>query len=262
MRILLINLDRSPERLKRMDEVLTGSGLTFERVPAVDGKLLSDAEKKRWMPDDGKGRRMTAGEIGCFLSHRKCWEAIAAGAESHAVIFEDDIHLGRNATEILSRTDWIPADAEVIKIETFLNQAHVDKVETSIVYGRKLVRLRKNSMGAAGYILSSQAASKLISLSEVFSDPVDEFLFNPKPHGFLPLFSYQFLPALCIQDHVLNRRNTDLGTHSTIESGRNKIQKRIIFRNLLRKIDKPFEQLFKLFIFAFSSKNKITINFE
>jgi len=119
MKSYLINLDRSPERLERMAVVFASLGMEFARTPAVDGRLLSVEERQRWLSDEETPFQLTAGEIGCFLSHRKCWEAAAAGSESHVAIFEDDVHLGKNAAEILSRTDWIPDDADVVKIETF-----------------------------------------------------------------------------------------------------------------------------------------------
>lgn len=44
---LVINLDRSKERLKRISDSLMNFGLRFSRVQAVDGRLLSEAEIKQ-----------------------------------------------------------------------------------------------------------------------------------------------------------------------------------------------------------------------
>ncbi|MBZ9683283.1 hypothetical protein LB531_21735 [Mesorhizobium sp. CO1-1-2] len=44
MKSYIINLDRSPARMQRMADRLSSIGADFERVPAVDGRLLSDAE--------------------------------------------------------------------------------------------------------------------------------------------------------------------------------------------------------------------------
>ena len=43
--IYVINLDRSPERLKEITHQLEKFGLIFERVQAVDGKLATEAQK-------------------------------------------------------------------------------------------------------------------------------------------------------------------------------------------------------------------------
>ena len=53
----LINLDRSPDRLARMQARFDEIGAAFVRIPAVDGKALSDAARKAacvphkaWLP--------------------------------------------------------------------------------------------------------------------------------------------------------------------------------------------------------------------
>jgi glycosyl transferase family 25 len=44
--IFLINLERSAARLQRTTERLAKLGLTFERIPAVEGSVLTDSEKE------------------------------------------------------------------------------------------------------------------------------------------------------------------------------------------------------------------------
>lgn len=44
MKAYLINLDRSPDRLLRMKAEFAKANINFERVTAVEGKLISDAE--------------------------------------------------------------------------------------------------------------------------------------------------------------------------------------------------------------------------
>ncbi|NKW10063.1 glycosyltransferase family 25 protein [Ochrobactrum tritici] len=61
---------------------------------------------------------LTPAEIGCFLSHKKCLEFIAQGEEDHAAVFEDDVVFGRDAGKLFTSSNWIPVDADIIKIET------------------------------------------------------------------------------------------------------------------------------------------------
>ena len=42
MNVFLINLDKETERLKFTDRQLKRSGVAYERIPAVYGKLLSE----------------------------------------------------------------------------------------------------------------------------------------------------------------------------------------------------------------------------
>lgn len=242
MKILLINLDRSPERLKRMDTLLTRSGLTFERVPAVDGKLLSDAEKNRWLGGDGSFYPLGLGEIGCFLSHRACWEIAAAGLDSHAVVIEDDIHIGSGAQKIIGNASWIPADADIVKLETTLRPTYVEKSPAARIDGRVVSRLRGAHTGTAGYIISRKGAGKLLACSTTFSDPVDQFMFNPHLPTFGTLVTYQLAPALCAQDADLHRGGSDAALRSTLHAER-RINRPSGFAKLGRELTRPFDQL-------------------
>ncbi len=48
MRVVVINLDRSPERLAEFGAEAARCGLDFERLPAIDGRLLADRDIARW----------------------------------------------------------------------------------------------------------------------------------------------------------------------------------------------------------------------
>lgn len=64
-------------------------------VEAVDGRNLSKKQlMKIWNQDKAYktyGRYMKGGEIGCALSHRKCYEEIWNNHDDVALILEDDV---------------------------------------------------------------------------------------------------------------------------------------------------------------------------
>lgn len=47
MKVFVINLDRRKERMAYMKRQLLDFGVAFERVCAVDGKLMSHCEKRQ-----------------------------------------------------------------------------------------------------------------------------------------------------------------------------------------------------------------------
>ncbi|MEO0719435.1 MAG: glycosyltransferase family 25 protein, partial [Pseudomonadota bacterium] len=49
--ILIINLKRRADRLAKITEQLDRLSLSFERVPATDGMLMSEAEKAALCPN-------------------------------------------------------------------------------------------------------------------------------------------------------------------------------------------------------------------
>ena len=78
--IYIINLERRPDRKKRISSTLDDLGLSYKIINAVDGQKLTKAHLQELgieiLPnykDPYRGRSLTLGEIGCFLSHFIIW---------------------------------------------------------------------------------------------------------------------------------------------------------------------------------------------
>ncbi len=85
---LLINLPRHRERLESVKEQFEAQDIRFLRAPAVDGKLLTDEELRQNVTALGRALT-TRGMMGCFLSHRTCWQKCVELGEP-VLVFEDD----------------------------------------------------------------------------------------------------------------------------------------------------------------------------
>ncbi|TPJ90396.1 glycosyltransferase family 25 protein [Mesorhizobium sp. B263B1A] len=207
----VINLDRSPARSGRMYERFASIGLEFERIPAVDGKLLSEKRMSDvYQPVPG-AVSLTKEEVGCFLSHRRCWEEIASGLEPFGSVFEDDVIISSHLPRFVGNdTSWIPVDADIVKLETVLGRVWLDRVVSMLPGDFRLSLLRSLHFGTGGYIISKAAAERLLKLTERFSDPVDHVMFNPACGVTRGLKTYQILPALCIQSFHLYPKGSDL----------------------------------------------------
>ena len=62
----------------------------------------------------------------------------------------------------MNDTSWIPADADVVKLETWGTRAHVAKAGNN-VGGRHLGRLLSSHIGGGCYILSAATARRLLA---------------------------------------------------------------------------------------------------
>ena len=199
MKCYVINLDRSPLRLAGMTDLFGAAGIPFERFAAVDGDRLP-AERIEGLtfrrPDY---RALTPSEVGCFLSHRGCWERIAAGSDDFAAIFEDDIDFSRNGTACLKNAAWIPADADLVKLEAYDQKVCVGRRALRMPGNYSLTRLWSKHWGSAGYIVSRSFAARLANNTRQFSVTVDDALFNPRYAAVSEAVVYQIMPALCIQ---------------------------------------------------------------
>src|SRR5690606_6601546 len=98
--IYLINLDRSPVRLRLFTEQAQSLGLAFERIAAVDGDMLSEEECSAYQ-SEGIAGRVTGAELACCLSHRRVWQTVHVRGEPWGIVFEDDIHINTEFPSVM-----------------------------------------------------------------------------------------------------------------------------------------------------------------
>lgn len=96
-KIFVINLNESTERLERLKSEFERIGLDFERLPAVDGRKLSDNQiLKHYSPELNRKNYfvpLSKPEIGVYLSHLMACEKIISENLDFGIILEDDIVL-------------------------------------------------------------------------------------------------------------------------------------------------------------------------
>jgi GR25 family glycosyltransferase involved in LPS biosynthesis len=94
LRVFVINLDRSPERLEQFLADNTMPGLEFVRVVGIEGQTLdrSDLVKRNIIAAD---LLYSNNSVGCSLSHLNCWQQIIKEGKT-AVVCEDDAILRKD----------------------------------------------------------------------------------------------------------------------------------------------------------------------
>ncbi|KXF76773.1 hypothetical protein ATN84_12180 [Paramesorhizobium deserti] len=236
MKSYLINLDRSQDRLKLMTYAFSSLGIAFERVPAIDGAILTPELLKTVCANQS----MSAGSIACFLSHRECWDRIANGDGDYGAIFEDDIHFSPVSRQFLGNDDWIPRDADIVKLESFNRKTLIAKKSHVEIDGHGVRRLYSIHLGASGYILSKACAKRLLAETTPITTSIDHVLFNPQHGKFQAMAVYQVVPSLCVQDQFISRSSLANALKTTIELA---IPKRKGWSKLRRELVRPFEKI-------------------
>ncbi|MCO6387616.1 glycosyltransferase family 25 protein [Aliihoeflea sp. 40Bstr573] len=201
MLVLVINLDRAPERLAHMEREFGRIGVAFTRVAATDGQagdIIAGV-------DALEGRHLSRGEIACFMSHRRCWQALVESGESHGLVLEDDIFLGEGAAPFLRNADWFPREAGLVKLETYLAPTFIRKAQVATVHGRAVHLLTGRHLGAGAYALDAATARMLVELSATIDRQVDDFLFDPEGEPFARARAHQLVPAVAIQGLKLRK---------------------------------------------------------
>lgn len=216
MKTYVINLPRRRDRLEAMSAQLRHMALSFERIPAIDAADVSDVWLKQYFQDRGPLGAISKGDQCCSLSHRRTWQAFVASGERCAAILEDDVVLESGAAELLKHAAWLPEGVDLVKLEHFGPDGQMvlvgDAVE--VMPGRRIAPILSRHTGAAAYIISRQAAERLLGFGTKWSVPVDHLLFNPNVSDIAQaLRPQQLLPAIA-------RQKTSFGGVSDIRGWR------------------------------------------
>lgn len=160
---LLINLDRSPDRLSATGAHLAGHGIRFTRLPAVEGKLVS-------LPVEGidpsayrrcHGRTIRPGEVGCYLSHMKAMRTFLATPHRYCVILEDDATVapgGKSAVDALVAADL--AGFDIVRLQ--LRRKGIGATVARLASGHRVRVMATRMTGSVAYILTRAAASRYL----------------------------------------------------------------------------------------------------
>lgn len=172
--IFVISLAREAERRAAMREEL--AGFDFEFFDAVDGDRLDGSEYRHRLHAGWwrivRGRELSPGEIGCFLSHYALWQRMVETGTPSALILEDDARLEDGFATIVE---------EIMKAETEWDIVHlapkkrypIDRVYAVLDGCRWLVRFRRRHAGAHGYLIRQEAAEALLHYCWRIRAPID-----------------------------------------------------------------------------------------
>lgn len=199
--VFVINVRSRRDRADYMARTLGAMGIPFQFVSAVDQGALDPGEWEAWAEQNPEWP-FRRGDLACLRSHMATWRIIGDGADPFALVMEDDVVVAPDLIELLADTDWIPPDADIVKLETHLSFG--TRIDRRAVAGRgacRIHRLRGRHLGAAAYLLSRGAADALLRRRADRS--VDYFLFDEVEGLLGELRVYQVVPAPCVQGSIL-----------------------------------------------------------
>lgn len=206
----VVSLIHEHERRQHIDSLFDEHNLDFDYFDAINKTQVEDTLQKHGLKVQSE--RMSAGEIGCTLSHYCLWKQVVEKNMPYLMIFEDDIYFAKCAKELLDDLDWLPSDFDIIKIETTYEKVMLKK-RIDLASSHALLQMKSRHLGSGGYIISQQAAKKLITKVKALGiqDPVDHMLFEDLVYETSNKV-YQISPAICIQDIVYNEDSTRFGS--------------------------------------------------
>lgn len=174
MKILLINLPESVDRLKLFSESAKRYSADYSITTGINISSSDRAMCQEYSERANKFdyyKKLTKGEIGCFLSHRKAWSIIVEQRLPFAIVLEDDVMFEASFRHLGEVIDKFNESWDYIK----LNEVH-EKRATKTMFtakGGEVVKYKKLPIGASAQLVSYNGAVKLLKYTESFSRPVD-----------------------------------------------------------------------------------------
>jgi len=197
MKKYVINLKRRPDRKQFFTRKNPHLNEVFF-IDAVDGHeidhdtlIRSGFDTNRLWRDPFRNRKLTHGEIGCFLSHAKAWE-VCRNLNEPIIVFEDDV-----ICCVLDEDYLISLTSDHQLIYLGRNENEPDKV---VSIDDKL-EIPAYPYNAHAYVITPKGANLLLNsgiLQQII--PVDEYL----PIAIPKLNAIAFKEDLAIQESRLN----------------------------------------------------------
>ncbi len=176
----IIHLQRSSGREAQVKDLIGKSPFETEIVDAVDGAKLSQAEidacfseKPLQQPVYPFG--LNAGEIGCFLSHRRAWQKIVDQDLAAGLVFEDDVQIDPDVfdTALEAAKAWSP---EYGFIQFQVREVAADSPELGQIGCNRLFRPVPTLLRCSAQLVNNATAKKLLKATARFDRPVDTLL--------------------------------------------------------------------------------------
>jgi glycosyl transferase family 25 len=231
LQTLVISLPQSIDRQEKVKEELSKTKLSWEFLEAVDGRKLSYPIPE-YQPNKVQrllGFQLTPNEIGCFLSHRKAWEA-CVNQDRPTLIFEDDFVLLPSFEDMIQLLLSHSQDWHLVRLQALVHSS--DQLVKN--YGKfSLVQNDGDPLGATSYLIQPSAAQLLIQFANEIYEPLDHYLEHRQKHSVVILATKPYLVDITKVASTIADRPND---RKPIKG----IKKRL--RSLCRQWDRLFSQ--------------------
>lgn len=161
--VLVINLDRSTDRLAFMRDQAARIGFEFERIPGVEGlNVPPDLAPYFAHIKKNKPPIIDDGAVGCYASHLKAYARIRDSGMPAALVMEDDVRVPNDiAAKLQELLSKLPAQWDFVH----LAHARIRAVKPLLTLsdGARIVRYSRIPAKGAGYLMSRAGAEKFLN---------------------------------------------------------------------------------------------------
>jgi len=204
--VYFLNLDRHEARFENMSKQLNQINVSWQRFSAVDALKASDEELNEYVDAEGPIPRMGKGARACTVGHFKIWKKFLETGASVAFILEDDALISKHFPEFMREALKYTDKVDILNFNR-QNSKGVDKklvvsaaspIKNKIFEAKKLLAPH---YGTAGYMITRDAANRLVNEVKRTNMPIDCLLFSPNVSKVSRDFRvYQTFPAMVEPD--------------------------------------------------------------
>ncbi|HJD55434.1 MAG TPA: glycosyltransferase family 25 protein [Rickettsia endosymbiont of Pyrocoelia pectoralis] len=207
IRVFVVNLDRSTDRYNNISKQFDKNNLSHERFSAVNGYTLEVLDQKGKIftglelkndplllsfdksyivqcPSENinyyNNRKkqhytLTAGELGCYCSHREIWLKMVRENIPYTLIVEDDAILDNNfQKQYLKLLRHLPAQWDLVYLSLIYFKDDIFQNVDNNHYLKKIIKKGFNT--TTSYLVSLEGAKKLLKYSIDFNLPIDNMM--------------------------------------------------------------------------------------
>lgn len=219
--MLLLSLKGATKKRSEACQHLETLGLKYHWIEGIDGSALSnDAINQCYDKVGGLkfySTPLSRGEIGCYLSHLKCYEFMKRHKIASAVIMEDDARPKLEFIKLLKLKDQFPTDCSIvhfcpshdgIKGESFQmeNQFHCQALCDDFYLSKYYIRSAATNI----YFITLEYAMQLQSYLMPIRIPIDVVLFDMT-------FSLRYAYAIYKKNKNNNKYYQDIAQYKEYE---------------------------------------------
>lgn len=217
LQILVISLEHSSARQAKVASEMAKTNLEWRFVDAVDGSKLDlstvpylEAKVERM-----QGYTLTTREIGCYLSHMKCWQACLR-QNKPTLIFEDDFVLQPHFQSVLQELLNNQRGWQMVRLQALEDKPHAEIVKLGAY---QLVKIQGDPLGATAYLVRPDAARVLLEHSAEIYEPLDHYIEHFEKHG-LRMWAVKPYPVTVVDPTRETSTITDRPDRRPVRGGR------------------------------------------
>lgn len=161
--IWVINMDKSKDRLDKINKNFKSLGLSFNRFTAIDGKTLSSEQLDKISTKACRNILCNRGIIGCAESHKTLWKQLLNDKNTdYYLVLEDDVELSNKSVDIIKKLEPKISEYSIDYLNLYCVNIGCGIIKTKFKIDDFEFGKPRFPLTTTGYIITKTGAKKLL----------------------------------------------------------------------------------------------------